>query len=89
MYCKSLYHLQTYRVIIPSSAKYIELEPWKGGYVAKCDRSLILSTYVSWVLQVVPRYGPCGVEQLKPRMMRAIASLGQSDVQKILEEQGQ
>lgn len=38
--------------------------------------------------QVVPKYGPCGVDQLKPRMMRAVASLGPADVQKILQEQG-
>ncbi|KAG0569348.1 hypothetical protein M758_6G079700 [Ceratodon purpureus] len=37
---------------------------------------------------IIPRYGPCGVELLKPRMMRAVASLGPVEVQQILDEQG-
>jgi len=36
----------------------------------------------------VPRYGPCGVELLRPRMLRAVASLGPAEVQQILDEQG-
>ncbi|CAM6094791.1 unnamed protein product [Calypogeia fissa] len=35
-----------------------------------------------------PKFGPCTVEELKPRMVRAVASLGPSDVKNILAEQG-
>ncbi|MCO5564128.1 hypothetical protein L7F22_017784 [Adiantum nelumboides] len=35
-----------------------------------------------------PRYGPCDVSELKERMLRAVALLGPSDVQKLLDEQG-
>lgn len=37
---------------------------------------------------IIPTYGPCGTERLKPRMMRAVAMLGPADVQQILDEQG-
>lgn len=39
--------------------------------------------------QPAPRFGPCTVEELKPRMVRAVASLGPSDVKDILAEQGE
>ncbi|BBN10647.1 molecular chaperone Hsp33 [Marchantia polymorpha subsp. ruderalis] len=35
-----------------------------------------------------PKFGPCTVEELKPRMVRAVASLGKQDVEEILAEQG-
>lgn len=35
------------------------------------------------------RYGPCEAGELKDRMLRAVASLGQAEVRSILEEQGQ
>ncbi|KAJ7563497.1 hypothetical protein O6H91_03G112900 [Diphasiastrum complanatum] len=37
---------------------------------------------------VVPHFRPCGVQELKPRMIQAVASLGPSDIQKLLKEQG-
>eukprot|EP00246_Nothoceros_aenigmaticus_P014757 TRINITY_DN5818_c0_g1_i2.p1 TRINITY_DN5818_c0_g1~~TRINITY_DN5818_c0_g1_i2.p1 ORF type:complete len:281 (+),score=42.29 TRINITY_DN5818_c0_g1_i2:124-843(+) len=37
---------------------------------------------------VIPKFGPCGLEELKHRMMRAVASLGPSEVRQLLEEQG-
>lgn len=38
---------------------------------------------------LTPKYGPCEVEDLRGRMKRAIAMLGQTEVQSILEEQGE
>lgn len=35
-----------------------------------------------------PRFGPCDVLELKQRMLRAVACLGPSDLQKLLDEQG-
>lgn len=35
-----------------------------------------------------PRYGPCEASALKERMKRAVALLGEQDVEKLLEEQG-
>ncbi|XP_002991558.2 uncharacterized protein LOC9632366 [Selaginella moellendorffii] len=37
---------------------------------------------------VFPEFGPCGVDDLKPRMIRAVASLGASDVRELLSENG-
>ncbi|KAL2621357.1 hypothetical protein R1flu_001562 [Riccia fluitans] len=36
----------------------------------------------------VPQFGPCTIDDLKPRMVRAVASLGQADVKQLLQEQG-
>lgn len=38
--------------------------------------------------QIIPRYGPCGVEELKPRMLRAVASMEPAEIREILDEQG-
>lgn len=35
-----------------------------------------------------PRFGPCDISELKDRMMRAVACLGSSDLQQLLDEQG-
>ena len=35
-----------------------------------------------------PTYGPCDIEDLRGRMMRAIASMGREEVESIIEEQG-
>ena len=35
-----------------------------------------------------PRYGPCEAAALKERMKRAVALLGEAEVNKLLEEQG-
>ncbi|CAI5949730.1 unnamed protein product [Closterium sp. NIES-65] len=35
---------------------------------------------------IVPTFGPCGLEDLKPRMLRAVESLGAEDVKKLIEE---
>eukprot|EP00271_Cylindrocystis_brebissonii_P010229 TRINITY_DN26363_c0_g1_i1.p1 TRINITY_DN26363_c0_g1~~TRINITY_DN26363_c0_g1_i1.p1 ORF type:complete len:441 (-),score=68.43 TRINITY_DN26363_c0_g1_i1:508-1830(-) len=37
---------------------------------------------------VVPHFGLCDVEDLRPRMLRAVESLGAADVKSLLEEQG-
>ncbi|CAI5486722.1 unnamed protein product [Closterium sp. Naga37s-1] len=37
---------------------------------------------------IVPTFGPCGLEDLKPRMLRAVESLGAEDVKKLIEERG-
>lgn len=37
----------------------------------------------------VCRYGPCEADELKDRMLRAVASLGAAEVRSIIEEQGQ
>lgn len=37
---------------------------------------------------IIPRYGPCGVEELKPRMLRAVASMEPAEIREILDEQG-
>ena len=37
---------------------------------------------------MTPRYGPCEPAELRARMARAVASLGQNEVRKIVEEQG-
>ena len=36
-----------------------------------------------------PRYGPCDPEELRGRMMRALASMGREEIESIIEEQGQ
>ncbi|KAL3680490.1 hypothetical protein R1sor_023446 [Riccia sorocarpa] len=36
----------------------------------------------------VPKFGPCTVDDLKSRMVRAVASLGKADIRQLLEEQG-
>lgn len=40
-------------------------------------------------VQVPLTFGPCEVEDLKPRMLRAVESLGAQDVRSLLEEQGE
>eukprot|EP00850_Spirogloea_muscicola_P024211 SM000485S16495 [mRNA] locus=s485:6689:8442:- [translate_table: standard] len=37
---------------------------------------------------IEPQFGPCSVENLRPRMLRAIGSLGADDVRTLLDEQG-
>jgi molecular chaperone Hsp33 len=37
----------------------------------------------------VPTYGPCDVADLRKRMMRALASMGEAEIQSIIEEQGE
>lgn len=39
-------------------------------------------------LMLSPKYGPCSVDDLKPRMLRAVRSLGPSDIRSLLEERG-
>jgi hypothetical protein len=44
-----------------------------------------------WILacgQVIPQFGPCGADELKARMMKAVASLGPVDLRQILQDQG-
>ena len=36
-----------------------------------------------------PQYGPCDPEELRGRMMRALASMGREEIESIIEEQGQ
>lgn len=38
--------------------------------------------------EMVPRYGPCDEEELRGRMKRAVATLGETEVRSIIEEQG-
>ncbi len=38
--------------------------------------------------QVIPQFGPCGADELKARMMKAVASLGPVDLRQILQDQG-
>ena len=38
--------------------------------------------------QVQPSFGPCDCDTLRPRMLRAVYSLGQEDVRALLQEQG-
>ncbi len=38
--------------------------------------------------QVIPQFGPCGADELKTRMMKAVASLGPVDLRQILQDQG-
>lgn len=40
-------------------------------------------------MQVPLTFGPCEVEDLKPRMLRAVESLGAEDVRTLLAEQGE
>ena len=42
-----------------------------------------------WGVQVPLTFGPCEVEDLKPRMLRAVESLGAEDVRTLLAEQGE
>jgi len=37
---------------------------------------------------VIPQFGPCGADELKARMMKAVASLGPVDLRQILQDQG-
>jgi len=40
------------------------------------------------LVQSIPSYGPCGVDALRPRMLNAVLSLGEEEVQALLKEQG-
>ncbi len=37
---------------------------------------------------MIPQFGPCGADELKARMMKAVASLGPVDLRQILQDQG-
>lgn len=48
-----------------------------------------LGTLPELATSSTPKYGPCDPEDLRGRMMRALASMGRKEIESIIEEQGQ